>query len=82
MLDIVSQKGLVRRELEPVDPRRVTLVLTPEGEAVVAGLNRSMRKLFREGLDYEPPSPWERLNAVLDIADELSDDFDALSDDF
>lgn len=74
VLDVVSQKGLVRHELEPEELRRMTLALTPEGEAVVAGLNRSMRKLLQPELDHGPrlPRDWDER---FEIASGLSEDF-------
>ncbi len=51
------------------------LELTPAGEAVLAGMNGSMSKLFqRDMAGCVPRTRLERLSAVLDIACELSED--------
>ncbi len=75
VLDVLSRKGLVRREVDPEDLRRMKLELTPAGDAVLAGMNGSMSKLFqRDVAGCVPRSRLERLAAALDIACELSED--------
>lgn len=68
-LDVLSQKGLVRRELDPEDLRRMKLALTPAGEAVLTGMRGSMLELFQRGTGRVPRA---RLEALADTLNELA----------
>lgn len=48
LIDRMAERGLVRREPSTVDNRRVHVVITPEGDAVLRSLTSSHRQEHRQ----------------------------------
>lgn len=65
--------GLVTRETDPDDARKVALDLSPSGEAFVHETRRRRDAWFTTRLDALPPEPRRMLRAVAPILRDLAD---------
>lgn len=69
LLDALATRGLIRRQLDPLDSRRTRLSVTPEGQALALRASHAVAQAVAGRLQATPP---ERLAATLAAIDLLA----------
>lgn len=74
ILSALESKGLVRREFDKVDRRKVMVVLTPEGTAVLKTAKAFLHELMEEGIRRLGEENTQKLIELINRLSEISDE--------
>jgi MarR family transcriptional regulator, organic hydroperoxide resistance regulator len=72
LLDRLTRRGLVLRELDPADRRSFAVVLTPAGRALAERAAAAIAELEREALTAVTPADRAGFHALIDALTEAS----------
>jgi len=73
-LAVLESRGLVRRDRDPADGRRMVLTVTPTGRSLLADVRSESVRLLATALESEfTPAERRSLRAVLPLLDRLAE---------